>query len=31
MQFLTLINLQIMGSKYKIDPDDWYDMGFLYI
>lgn len=28
--FLTLINLYIMESKDRIDPDDWYDMGFPY-
>lgn len=27
---LTLINFQIMGDEDRIDPDDWYDMGFPY-
>lgn len=30
IQFLTLINFQIMGDEDRIDPDDWYDMGFPY-
>ena len=24
IQFLTLINFQIMGDDDRIDPDDWY-------
>ena len=30
IQFLTLINFQIMGDEDRIDPDDWYDMGSPY-
>lgn len=30
IQFLTLINFQIMGDEDRINPDIWYDMGSPY-